>query len=104
MPINKDIKESILFAEIPNPVAYAIIALVVIILFLPPALKARKAAKQSVAAEERYKEGLKKASAIVDKFNKETGHEVRTIREVTDLMKKEGWFLNKASNSWKRLK
>ena len=98
MPFDK----SILYEPVPKPLAVAIIGGLIVCLFFWPAYKARNAAKQAKEAKARYEQGLKKVSVVVEKFNKETGNNVKTIQEVSALMRKEGWYLDKTSNSWKR--
>ena len=98
MPFDK----SILYEPVPKPLAVAIIGGLIVCLFFWPAYKARNAAKQAKEAKARYEQGLKKVSVVVEKFNKETGNNVKTVQEVSALMRKEGWYLDKTSNSWKR--
>jgi hypothetical protein len=95
-------EKSILYKPVPRPLAVTIIGLLIICLFIYPALKARNAAKQAKEAKAIYEQGLKRVSVIVEKFNKDTGNNVQTIQEVTLLMRNEGWYLHKASNSWKK--
>ena len=98
MPFDK----SILYEPVPRPLAVAIIGGLIVCLFFWPAYKARNAAKQAKEAKTRYEQGLKRVSVVVEKFNKETGNNVGTIQEVTVFMRDEGWYLHKASNSWKK--
>jgi hypothetical protein len=95
-------EKSILYRPVPGPLAVAIIGVLIVCLFFWPAFKARNAAKQAKEAKARYEQGLKNVSPIVEKFNEETGNNVETIQEVTVLMRDEGWYLHKASNSWKK--
>ena len=95
-------EKNILYRPVPKPLAVAIIGALIVSLFFWPAFKARNAAKQAKEAKTRYEQGLKRVSVVVEKFNKETGNNVETIQEVTVLMSDEGWYLHKASNSWKK--
>jgi hypothetical protein len=95
-------EKNILYRPVPGPLAVAIIGGLIVCLFFWPAFKARNAAKQAKEAKARYEQGLKRVSVIVEKFNKETGNNVETVQEVTVLMRDEGWYLHKASNSWKK--
>jgi hypothetical protein len=95
-------EKNILYRPVPGPLAVAIIGGLIVCLFFWPAFKARNAAKQANEAKARYEQGLKKVSVIVGKFNQETGNNVETVQEVSALMREKGWYLDKASNSWKK--
>ena len=92
-------RENYITKTIPPFLAILIIIILIIVLFGPPAMKAGKASQQALKAEERYEQGLKKAKLIVEKFNRETGHDAKTIQEITTLMRREGLYLDKAKHS-----